>query len=84
MRIPYSTEQGIILPEQGLLAKEQGILSADVEITAGGIFWTTDVWVMSAVIQLQTLIAGKGMSALCQQAISHDYFKRERPPTKAA
>jgi RNase H-fold protein (predicted Holliday junction resolvase) len=34
MRIPYSTEQEIILPEQGLLAKEQGILSAGVEFTA--------------------------------------------------
>ena len=36
MRIPYSTEQEIILPEQGLLAKEQGILSAEVEFTARG------------------------------------------------
>jgi hypothetical protein len=26
MRIPYSTEQGIILAEQGILAREQGIL----------------------------------------------------------
>jgi hypothetical protein len=26
-RIPYTTEQGIILAEQGLLAREQGILS---------------------------------------------------------
>jgi hypothetical protein len=39
MRIPYSTEQEIILPEQGLLAKEQGILSAGVEFTARGGFF---------------------------------------------
>ena len=30
-RIPYSTEQGIILAEQGMLAHEQGILSAGIE-----------------------------------------------------
>jgi hypothetical protein len=35
MRIPYSTEQGIILAEQGILAREQGILSAGIEIIAG-------------------------------------------------
>jgi hypothetical protein len=34
MRIPYSTEQGIILAEQGFLAREQGILSAGIEIIA--------------------------------------------------
>ena len=34
MRIPYSTQQGIILAEQGSLAKEQGILSAGIEIVA--------------------------------------------------
>ena len=34
-RIPYSTEQGIILAEQGILAREQGILSARIEIIAG-------------------------------------------------
>jgi hypothetical protein len=33
-RIPYSTEQGIILAEQGILAREQGILSAKIEIIA--------------------------------------------------
>jgi len=33
-RIPYSTEQGIILAEQGILAREQGILSARIEIIA--------------------------------------------------
>ena len=31
-RIPYSTEQGIILAEQRILAQEQGILSAEIEI----------------------------------------------------
>ena len=35
MRIPYSTEQGIIFAEQGILAQEQGILSAGIEIIAG-------------------------------------------------
>jgi len=35
MRIPYSTEQGIILAEQGILAREQGILSVGIEIIAG-------------------------------------------------
>jgi hypothetical protein len=35
VRIPYSTEQGIILAEQGILAREQGILSARIEIIAG-------------------------------------------------
>jgi hypothetical protein len=30
MRIPYSTEQGIILAEQGFLPREQGILSARI------------------------------------------------------
>jgi hypothetical protein len=35
MRIPYSTEQGIILAEQGILAREQGILSAGIELIAG-------------------------------------------------
>jgi hypothetical protein len=35
MRIPYSTEQGIILAEQGILAREQGILSAGIGIIAG-------------------------------------------------
>ena len=30
-RIPYSTEQGIILAEQGILSREQGILSAGIE-----------------------------------------------------
>ena len=35
MRIPYSTEQGIILAEQGVLAREQGILSVGIEIIAG-------------------------------------------------
>jgi hypothetical protein len=33
-QIPYSTEQGIILPEQGMLAQEQGIFSAGIEIVA--------------------------------------------------
>ena len=32
MRIPYSTEQGIIFAEQGILAREQGILSARIEV----------------------------------------------------
>jgi hypothetical protein len=35
IRIPYSTEQGIILAEQGILAREQGILSAKTEIIVG-------------------------------------------------
>jgi hypothetical protein len=35
MRIPYATEQGIILAEQGILAREQGILSAGIELIAG-------------------------------------------------
>jgi hypothetical protein len=35
MRIPYSTEQGIIFAEQGILSQEQGILSAGIEIIAG-------------------------------------------------
>ena len=35
MRIPYSTERGIILAEQGILAREQGILSVRIEIIAG-------------------------------------------------
>jgi hypothetical protein len=35
MRIPYSTEQGIILAEQGLLTREQGFLSAGIEIIGG-------------------------------------------------
>jgi hypothetical protein len=35
MRIPYSTEQGIVLAEQGILAQEQGILSAGIQIIAG-------------------------------------------------
>jgi hypothetical protein len=35
MRIPYATEQGIILAEQALLVREQGILSARIEIIAG-------------------------------------------------
>jgi hypothetical protein len=34
-RIPYSTEQGIILAGQGILAREQRILSARIEIIAG-------------------------------------------------
>jgi len=34
-RIPYSTEQGIILAEQGILAREQRFLSARIEIIAG-------------------------------------------------
>ena len=34
-RIPYSTEQGIILAEQGILARKQGILSVEIEIIAG-------------------------------------------------
>ncbi len=34
MRIPCSTEQGIILAEQRILAREQGILSARIEIIA--------------------------------------------------
>ena len=32
MRIPYSTEQGIIFADQGILAREQEILSARIEI----------------------------------------------------
>jgi hypothetical protein len=35
IRIPYSTEQGIILAEQGILAREQGILSVKIEFIAG-------------------------------------------------
>jgi hypothetical protein len=35
MRIPYSTEQGIIFAEQGILAPEQGFLPRNIEITAG-------------------------------------------------
>jgi len=31
MRIPYSTEQGIILAEQGNLVREQGILSVRIQ-----------------------------------------------------
>ena len=34
VRIPYSTEQGIILAEHGILAREQGILSAGIAIVA--------------------------------------------------
>jgi hypothetical protein len=34
-RIPYSTEQGIILAEQAIFTREQGILSARIEITVG-------------------------------------------------
>jgi hypothetical protein len=30
IRIPYSTQQGIILAEQGILARDQGILSAEL------------------------------------------------------
>ena len=30
VRIPYSSEQGIILAQQGILAREQGILSAGI------------------------------------------------------
>jgi hypothetical protein len=33
-RIPYSTEQGIILTEQGIFAREQGFLSGGIEIIA--------------------------------------------------
>jgi hypothetical protein len=35
MRIPYSTEQGIISAEQGILAQEQGILPGKIELIAG-------------------------------------------------
>jgi hypothetical protein len=35
MRIPYSTEQEIILAEQGISAQNQGILSAGIKIIAG-------------------------------------------------
>jgi len=35
MRIPYSTEQGIISAEQGILAQEQGISPAKAETIAG-------------------------------------------------
>ena len=48
MRIPYSTEQGIILAKQGILAREQGILSAGIELSPDETFGTKDVWVMSA------------------------------------
>jgi hypothetical protein len=34
-RIPYSTEQGIILAKQGIFAREQGILSTAIETIAG-------------------------------------------------
>ena len=48
MRIPYSTEQGIILTKQGILAREQGILSAGIELIAGMRFSAQRTSVMSA------------------------------------
>jgi len=35
MRIPYSTEQGIIFAKQGILSQEQVISPAKTEINAG-------------------------------------------------
>jgi hypothetical protein len=35
MRIPYSTEQGIIFAKQGILSQEQGISLARNKIIAG-------------------------------------------------
>ena len=68
-RIPYSTEQGIILAEQGNLAREQGILPARIEIIAGWEFSDKEllgdvrfsnrpVWVK----RFQTSIAAVSMS----------------------
>jgi hypothetical protein len=40
MRIPYSSDQGIILVKQGILERDQGILSAGIEITPDEVFGT--------------------------------------------
>jgi hypothetical protein len=39
-KIPYTTEQGIILAEQGILAQKQGISPAKTKSMPDGVFGT--------------------------------------------
>ena len=67
MRIPYSSEQGIILVKQGILEREQGILSAGIEITPDEIFGTKSLGWCPLLPLKRTFAVRVVMSAKCHK-----------------